>query len=281
MDDTEVKLNILVAYPYMSPQIVELLKAHSHMTRFLLDSGAFTAWKAGKTIELDQYSGFIRSLPIKPWRYFALDVVGDAHKSMTNYQSMLQSGLSPIPVFTRGEVLSALDEYYKTSDVVGIGGLVQTKGNKAFVKGIMKHIGSRRVHLLGFGNHDFIGYFRPYSYDSSSWSSGVRFGNISLYDRNGRWLKKFGKPDMPYLTEDHKKQLRIYGYTLEQLRDPKEWVNDGRNQSAVQCIPYRAWTKYLIDVQLKLKSKFFIAVSNEYQLRGMLEAFTYWRNHGG
>jgi len=38
-----------------------------------------------------------------------------------------------VPIFTRGEDPSVLDDYYKTSDVVGIGGLVGTQGNKGFV----------------------------------------------------------------------------------------------------------------------------------------------------
>lgn len=130
---TEPRLNVLVAYPYATPQVVEQLRQCGPDLRFLLDSGAFTAWKAGKPIELDDYCRFLEALPVKPWRYFALDVIGDPHGTMRNYEAMLRRGFSPVPIFTRGEDPSVLEDYYKTSDVVGIGGLVGTANNRGFV----------------------------------------------------------------------------------------------------------------------------------------------------
>ena len=40
------KLNILVAYPYADKGTVGFIKKNEKDIRFLLDSGAFTAWKA-------------------------------------------------------------------------------------------------------------------------------------------------------------------------------------------------------------------------------------------
>ncbi len=157
----QVKLNILVAYPYINKMMIETVTEHEGSIRWLVDSGAFTAWKAGKEVSIDAYCKFIEGLPVAPWRYFTLDVIGNPKASMANYEVMLKRGFNPIPIFTRGEDPSVLDEYYKTSDVVGVGGLVGTKGNKGFVNGIMKHVGGRKVHWLGFTNAEYIKHYKP------------------------------------------------------------------------------------------------------------------------
>lgn len=182
------KLNLLVAYPYMQGQH-QVLQENADILRLLVDSGAFTAWKAGKEIELDDYCRFIETLPVKPWRYFTLDVVGDPHGTLRNYETLLKRGFKPVPIFTRGEDPSVLEDYYKTSDVVGIGGLVGTQGNRGFVRGIMRHVGDRKVHWLGFTVFDFVKHYRPYMCDSSSWTSGSRFGTFDLYMGRGRMIK--------------------------------------------------------------------------------------------
>lgn len=182
------KLNLLVAYPYMQGQI-QVIRENADIVRLLVDSGAFTAWKAGKKIELDDYCRFIESLPVEPWRYFTLDVVGDPEGTLRNYETMLRRGFKPVPIFTRGEDPSVLENYYKTSDVVGLGGLVGTQGNRGFVRGIMRHVGDRKVHWLGFTVFDFVKLYRPYMCDSSSWTTGSRFGTFDLYMGRGRMVK--------------------------------------------------------------------------------------------
>lgn len=53
------KLNLLVAYPYMSQVKIDLIRQNSGVIRFLLDSGAFTAQQLGEKISLDEYCKFI------------------------------------------------------------------------------------------------------------------------------------------------------------------------------------------------------------------------------
>lgn len=220
------KAPVLVAYPYMSRSVTAQLKKHESSIRFLLDSGAFTAWKAGKQIRVEDYIAFVRNLPIEPWRYFALDVVGDAAGTMKNYEKMLQAGLTPIPVFTRGEKLEMLDELYKTSEVVAIGGLVGTRGNKGFVKGIMQYVGNRKVHWLGFTNLDFIRLFKPYMCDSSSWKMGALYGRVSLYCLDGN-VRSFGKgsKEIKRLSKDPMlvQTIRNYGVDIDHLADNEAW----------------------------------------------------------
>lgn len=267
----EPRLNVLVAYPYMNPQVIESLRTVGPALRFVLDSGAFTAWKAGKPIQLDDYCRFLEQLPIKPWRYFTLDVIGDPDGTQRNYETMLTRGFNPVPIFTRGEDPAALDEFYKTSDVVGIGGLVGTPGNRGFVKGIMRHVGDRMVHWLGFTDLDFIKVFRPYMCDSSTWESGARYGTLKLYMGNGKFLtiKKpqfQNRPQQEVL--DRIRQLGVDPYRLAKL---DEW-HGGPSSSRTLCA--RSGVALSVDVERQTRTKMFLALTTAQALGLLVQGFT-------
>lgn len=255
---TEPRLNVLVAYPYLNKQMMDLLKGCGPDLRFVLDSGAFTAWKAGKPIQLDDYCRFLEQLPIKPWRYFLLDVIGDPHATLRNYETMLSRGFNPVPIFTRGEDPSVLEDYYKTSDVVGIGGLVGTPNNRGFVRGIMRHVGKRKVHWLGFTDLDFIKVFRPYMCDSSSWESGARYGGLKLYMGRGRFksIKKTdfaSKPDQAVM--DRIRYLGVDPFLLSQ----RDGWHGGYSASRTLCA--RSAVAMSVDVERSLGTKLFLAIA--------------------
>ena len=271
------RLNILVAYPYAKPKVIEEISKIGEKGRFVLDSGAFTAWKAGKEIKLDDYCKFIESLPFEPWRYFTLDVIGDPHKSMENYQTMLTRGFKPVPIFTRGEHPSVIDDYYKTSDVVGIGGLVGTIGNKSFVNGIMKKVGSRKVHWLGFSSTDYVAHYKPYMCDSSSWSSAFRFASAKIYAGRGKWIP-FTKKTMAAQPKKELTNLILeHGVSPARLAKNSEWSNGNREvEFAIETLAHRTWVKYQQDVEKNLGTKMFLACSTDGQVRLMHRAFNYW-----
>ncbi len=182
--DTEARLNIL------SPTPTRRRPSSPNSPATPPTSGGarlrrLHAWKSGKTIALDDYCRFIERLPVRPWRYFALDVVGDPEASMRNYETMRARGFNPMPVFTRARGPCGARHVLRDLRVVGVGGLVGTPGNKGFVNGLMRHVAGRRVHLLGFANDDYVRTYRPYMCDSSTWISPLRFGLIKLY-RDGR-----------------------------------------------------------------------------------------------
>jgi hypothetical protein len=152
----------------------------------LVDSGAFTAWRNGETISLDDYCRALEACPLKLWRYFTLDVIGDPQKTRDNYRELLRRGFHPVPIFTRGENPEMLEEYYATSDLVAIGGLVKTLNNRAYVNGIMPHVKGRPVHLLGFTKMTWIRVYKPYSVDATTWEEGGIFGLMPIYLGNGR-----------------------------------------------------------------------------------------------
>lgn len=247
---------MLIAYPYFSDKISKIIVSNQHRVRLVVDSGAFTAWKAGKPIALDDYCRFIESLPIKPWRYFTLDVIGDPHASMTNYEIMLKRGFNPVPIFTRGEDISVLDDYYKTSDVVGVGGLVGTPNNKGYVNGIMRRVNGRKVHLLGFAGINYTKFYKPYMCDSSTWEDGPRFGHIRLYMGNGNF-KSLGRKDFikrpPAVIEA---QIKKFGFDASVFAKESAWrggVSPNRQLCAASALAMS------IDIQKNLKTLFFNA----------------------
>jgi len=266
------RLNVLVAYPYMNPQVIESLRAVGPSLRFVLDSGAFTAWKAGKPIQLDDYCRFLEQLPIKPWRYFTLDVIGDPEGTQRNYETMLKRGFKPVPIFTRGEDLAALDEFYKTSDVVGIGGLVGTPGNRGFVKGIMRHVGKRDVHWLGFTDLNFIKVYRPYMCDSSSWESGARYGALKLYMGRGQFkgIKKAQFQQRPQ--QNILDRIRLLGVDPYSLAQVDSW-HGGYSASRTLCA--RSAVAMSVDVERNLGTKLFLAIAASCGLNLVISGFRY------
>lgn len=280
IDRKEVPLNILVAYPYLKADVLKIIEERKDDIRLLVDSGAFTAWKAGKEIKVEDYEEFINNLPVKPWRYFTLDVIGDPQGTEDNYKYLLSKGMNPIPIFTRGESLDIIDEYYKTSDVVGLGGLVGTKGNKGFVKGVMEIIGDRKVHWLGFNAKDFLGYYKPYMCDSSSWSAAVRYASCKLYDRNGKWYHVQKKDFITRPKKEIYNLIEEYGIDPRVLAQSSQWKNSGRGDYALEVLTCRSWTRYQMDIKMKLGINFFLACASGWQVKLMHESYEFWLEKG-
>jgi len=273
------KLNILVAVPYMNGRVVDVLKRNADSIRFLLDSGAFTAWKAGKVVGVDDYCRFLDKLPIKPWRYFTLDVIGDPDGTMANYETMLKRGFRPVPIFTRGEDVSVLEDYYKTSDLVAIGGLVQTRGNKGFVNGVMKQVGNRKVHWLGFTLMEFVKSYFPYSVDTSSWSMAFRYASGLIFADNMASTKITKSMFRKRPTNRLSALIREHSVDPADLALNREWSNGNKARPfAIELLTHRTWVRLMLQLEGK-DCKLFMACSTEGQVRLTCDAFRYWKKH--
>jgi hypothetical protein len=271
------KINVLIAYPYTSKGAIQQFVDHGDNIRFLLDSGAFTAWKTGKEVKLDDYCKFVESLPVKPWRYFTLDVIGNAEATFKNYETMLKRGFKPVPIFTRGEKVDMIDEYYKTAEVVGVGGLVGTAGNKGFVNGLMKRIGTRRCHWLGFTSLPFLKHYHPYMCDSSSWKSSRRYGDVALYTGDGKFttLRKvtFSKP--PPLDVINK--LAAYGFDAKDLAQTHEWHGGYTLSSFISTC---SWVLYQADIRKFLGTELFLAAAGDADIKIIMNCAQHLRKIG-
>lgn len=254
-------LNILVAYPYMSKSVIKILKdIHDELGdnfRFLLDSGAFTAYSSGKEIKLDDYCKFLDNLPFKPWNYFALDVIGNPEATMRNYEIMLSRGYKPAPVFTFGDDLSVIDEYYKTSDFIGIGGLVGRPSNEMLIglDKILKKVNGRKAHLLGFTKVEYLKLLKPYSCDSSNWTGGARYGWSDLYLGGGKFKRITKKDFLKHPSKEIINAVKRNSGDYKMLAKRQSW--HGQNETFQ--LSANSWANFSIDCERNINTKVFIA----------------------
>lgn len=271
--DPVPKLHVLAAWPYVKGTVLDRLRElNPATTRFLLDSGAFTAFKAGKVLQLDDYCRFVETLPLRPWRYFSLDVIGNPHATLRNYETMLARGFNPVPVFTRGEDPSVLEEYFRTSEVVGIGGVAgHNKSAYAWARWAMEKVAGRKVHILGFTSPDWLKYLRPYSCDSSTWNGFGRYGKIDLYVGHGRF-EQFNRTTAAKKLQDPiiVAALRRLGYEPSDLLRPESWKGD-RELCGRLCAA--SWTAMSADVGRGLNTHLFLAAATDWQVTNLRDAY--------
>ena len=249
-------LNLLVSIPYLHRWAIEQIQREPNI-RLLLDSGAFTNFKAGKPYPLDDYCRFLDQLTIKPYRYFTLDVIGDHAASMRNYELLLKRGYKPIPIFTRGAPLEHLEHYYQTCDIVGLGALVGTRGNRGFVNGMMRLIGKRPVHWLGFTQLQFLRRYQPAMCDASSFEAGARYGQLRLYMGHGHF-KSYSRQalaDAPPAV-DFLQRIAHYGYDPYALRHERSWRG---GESMVRLLCAASTVDFSTDIERVLGVKLFVA----------------------
>jgi len=264
-------LNLLIAYPYMTRDMVSFISQHERDIRLLIDSGAFTDWKSGKETSVEEYMDFLESLPVKPWRYFVLDKIGDSQGTKKNYEIMLNRGFKPIPIFTRGSDLDDLDYYYETSDIVGIGGLVGTKNSKGYLKHVISKNKNRPLHWLGLTHSSMVGHYKPFSCDASSWESGGRYGQISVYMGKGVF-KSYSKKEAIETAPSSQmwKIIRSYGFNPRELQIEKNWRGGWSISRTLGC---QSWTRYAMDVETQFKTKLFLALTTRQALEMCLMAY--------
>lgn len=162
----------------------------------LFDSGAFSAWKLGKPINLDTYCDYL--LANRAWMgaYVALDVINPespeaaAKASFDNYMHMRKRGLDPIPVFHVKEDISWLYRMIDASATY-IGLSASSLVSRNHVNDWYAHCWDRltdssgrpliKAHAFGEGREEAMAAFPWYSCDSTSWIyAAQRTGLIPL-----------------------------------------------------------------------------------------------------
>jgi hypothetical protein len=112
-------LNVLVAYPFVPSYRALLARApHVAPARTILDSGAFSVWRSGESIDIQA----LTAETLRPeWsESVVLDVIGSAEGSRNNADYMRAAGSPAWPVFHVGEPWELLDHYVKGWPKVGL-----------------------------------------------------------------------------------------------------------------------------------------------------------------
>jgi hypothetical protein len=277
------KLNILVAYPYFVKSVYKLLMEKDPSTfRIVIDSGAFTAWNTGINISLDEYCAFLDTIP-SYWetKVVQLDVYGNAEKTYINYMKMLDKGYKDImPVFTRGDTLERLEEFYSYTDYIMFGGIAIGGENRNYVKWFCEVNKGRKAHWLGFVNTTFIKHYKPYSVDSSSAINAQRFGHL-CYHTGGGELKSINRKELiakpPQVVVDTLIKLGFTHKEILMLKNQIAWVggsippnNNPKGLAAFMSIVNHVHRS--LEVEKNLGTKIYLAFSHAPQIQSAYDA---------
>ena len=177
-------------------------KFMAYADELILDSGAFSFLKSGKRVDWGEYVAryieYIKEHDIK--LFFELDIdkiVGYDRVKEVRRRLERETGKRPIPVWHKHlgkqEFLRMCDEY----DYIAIGGFAigDIKPSEyhylpAFISEAHKR--GAKIHGLGFTKSAWLKHCHFDSVDSSTWTIGMRYGRIALFD--GKNITQFDRP---------------------------------------------------------------------------------------
>jgi hypothetical protein len=187
-DWTTRPLNCLVTFPYVKAwnTFQDKLDQKWPAKSKILDSGAYSVWKSGHTIDFEAYM----AEALKPdWDHVvALDVIGSAEGSLNNALASKARGLNVIPVFHYGEPWDILLEYKKQFPYIGIGGSHIMGKQIEWLEQCFARVYPHRIHLFGCSRLNLLQKYPFFSADTASWHTGVRFGRLAAVP-DIRWPK--------------------------------------------------------------------------------------------
>lgn len=188
-------LNILVSFPYL-PGFRRSLEAKALTGKRMLDSGAFSAWNSGKTIDIE---ALFAEQQNNEWdECVALDVVGNPSESYRNAVAMKQRGSRAYPVFHYGEPWELLKDYCAMFPKVGLSCRFgePLRESFRFIERAYAQEWPHRFHSFGWVARDLVRRFPFHSVDTASWGvaphafgTWISLGNENLSIRGPTTLK--------------------------------------------------------------------------------------------
>lgn len=179
---------ILESYHYVSGnQYVADMRADG--AKVFLDSGAFSAFTKGVSVDLDAYCRYVRDNADIIECASVLDSVGDALKTFQNQDAMESLGIKPLPCFHYGEDERYLEYYIERYEYITLGGMVPVASpqlklwlDRIWSKYLCGPDGRPKVKVHGFGmtRIQFAFMYPWYSVDSSSWVAYANNGKIFI-----------------------------------------------------------------------------------------------------
>jgi hypothetical protein len=154
-----------------------------------LDSGGFSAWSKGASVDLTEYIEFVKRSAGR-WSIVAtLDVIGDAAATAANTHRMLDElpGEPVYPVFHVGSDWKWLQYWVDRSPRICLGGMVPYTGRPKVIRSWLHKCfqiipPGTQVHGLGLTVLPMLRLYPLTSVDSSSWVVGMRYGQHRLFD---------------------------------------------------------------------------------------------------
>jgi hypothetical protein len=221
---------LLVSYFYLEDW---LKNRHRYIIRdWVLDSGAFSAREKNIEINLTDYIETCKRLIDEEdqlTEIFALDVIGDWKKSLSNTKRMWKAGIPAIPCYHLAEPWDHLLGLAKDYPKIAIGGMSRLRGKAitTYIEQCFARVWPKPVHGFAVGGRDLIMRFPWHSVDATNWELGPcgfgrwnAFGQLSVRgskqnlrseiefylalerEARSRWSKEMAKLDgLPSLRE--------------------------------------------------------------------------------
>lgn len=174
-------INILV--PFMPPNGIRSWNNRDYETpgvKTILDSGAFSAWKSGTEVKLEDL--IVEACDREPaWNEVAaLDPIGDPVTSLHNAYEMKLRNIPVIPIFHFGEPWDLLLEYKaQFGERIGLGGIatgISKVEKRKWVAQCFARVYPAKFHGFGVASEDLLMEFPFFTIDTASWHTGLRFG---------------------------------------------------------------------------------------------------------
>lgn len=200
---------LLSSYYYLrqkvdNHELMDIITEYNKRKRLIIDSGAFS-FMNGKTMteqELDDYCAdyvsFLKKYSINQFVEMDIDSILGFDKAM-EYRTYIEQSLNKqcIPIFHRSRGKSEFVKMVNDYSYAGIGGIAikSIKRNewKHFKQlNLLANSHGCKLHAMGFTPAKNLNDYGFYSSDSTSWTMGVRFGNLYKFD--GQRIKTISKP---------------------------------------------------------------------------------------
>lgn len=188
-----MRFKLLVSYAYFKNEDLaeyhRIAEAHGNQLQLFIDSGAVTAESLGWTINLQDYTDWLRDHRKLITTYANLDVIRDVKQTHENQLFMESRGLKPVPVFHRGEPWSVLDQLAASYRYIAVGGAVpDSRTNQEtqlgrWLVGVFRRAPGVGIHGFGITRQKLLNSFPFYSVDASSWQLGAQYGALRIWDR--------------------------------------------------------------------------------------------------
>jgi len=187
--------HVLLSYAYIRKTPMCDLDALAEAAYLLVDSGAFTIWhdsikSAAKLkspmapITVKEYTDFVKQRGDAPYGCIALDRIYDPAGTADNLKQMLDAGVRPMPVMTIPQPVEEAVELCKINPRFCVAGAVDQSDEwiEAKFAAVQKAAPEAQTHGLGYTRFPGLVTCKAHSGDSSSATSGQRYGQMHVFD---------------------------------------------------------------------------------------------------
>lgn len=256
--EKEMRLSVqhyLESYHYIGKESF-VRKIRNDGVKVFLDSGAFSAWTKGVSVDLPGYCEYIKRNADIIGVASVLDAIGDHNGTFINQAAMERHGVVPLPCFHFGEPTEVLDYYVKNYPYITIGGMVgkSPKQLKVWLDRIWEdHLthpdGTPKLKVHGFGltSLPLMMRYPWWSVDSSTWVQWAANGSILVpavgqinvsAKSSSRKIEGMHLDTIAPLQRDHVEGvIRSWGFDPQRLRD--EYIT----RWAWNCWAFPYWAK--------------------------------------